>query len=322
MSDLTTHSSLYTILLVDDTPANLSLLIDALSKDYQVRVAESGESCLEQLPYCRPDLILMDLLMPGMNGLQCCAQINQQPEFADIPILFMTAVDDPEQRRLAIESGALDYVVKPVYIPEVLARVATHLRILALRRELQRQNELLELEVQMRRETEQQLEQSIRRGLMLIADDGQVLFVTRRAAHLVRLYYQAAGELTVPDEFVASWKNAVAENQFGWLKSKPTGEGTLKISLYAPKDSSGPTVFHLDEDQSKGLESLAALGLSPRESEVLFWMAEGKTYPEIAQILGAATRTIHKHSENLMRKLHVETRSSAMRMAIDALNSR
>jgi DNA-binding NarL/FixJ family response regulator len=309
----------YTILIVDDAPANLGMLIDAMSKDYRVLVAESGESCFEQLPFRIPDLILMDMLMPGLNGLECLQRLRADPATAHIPVIFMTAVDDPEQRSNALQSGAVDYVVKPVYIPEVLARIATHLHILTLRRELERQNEALAIEVQMRRETEQQLEQSIERGLMILAADGQVLFTTRKAANLIRLYYASSGEVIAPEPFMSAWRSAVATNGTGWQAARKDSSGQLHVTILSNPQQSAQTILYLDEDNAGDARSLMQLGLSPRESEVLFWMAEGKTYPEIADILGAATRTIHKHAENLMRKLQLESRSAAMRLALEIL---
>lgn len=307
------------VLVVDDVPANLGLLLDALSREYRVMVAESGEGCLEQLPYSKPDIVLMDMLMPGMSGLDCCAAMQGNRDYADIPVIFMTAVDDPEQKRKALQVGAVDYVTKPVYIPEVMARLATHLKIVTLNRSLQRQNEALELEVQMRRETDAQLEQSIQRALIVATDDGQVLFASRRAVNLMQLYYNGPSEVVLPDAFCAEWHNARKTGGNRWLRARSKSKGSLVASVFHNDDSRNLTVFYLDEEGAGDPLALTKLGLSPRESEVLFWIAEGKTYPEISEILGAATRTVHKHAENLMRKLNVESRSAAMRIALDAI---
>ncbi len=117
------------ILIVDDTPDNLALLSDALDEaGYMVLVALDGHSALNRIQRRRPDLILLDAMMPGLDGFETCRQIKAQPHGADIPILFMTALTDSEHVVKGFEAGAIDYVTKPIQCAEVLARVASHLR--------------------------------------------------------------------------------------------------------------------------------------------------------------------------------------------------
>lgn len=117
------------ILIVDDTPDNLALLSDALDDEgYMVLVALDGSSALSRIQRRRPDLILLDAMMPGLDGFETCERIKADPTTADIPVLFMTALVETEHVVRGFEAGGIDYVTKPINTSEVLARVASHLR--------------------------------------------------------------------------------------------------------------------------------------------------------------------------------------------------
>jgi len=117
------------ILIVDDTPDNLALLSDALDEvGYMVLVALDGLSALSRIQRRRPDLILLDAMMPGLDGFETCQRIKADPATADIPVLFMTALTDSEHVVKGFAAGGIDYVTKPINTEEVLARVASHLR--------------------------------------------------------------------------------------------------------------------------------------------------------------------------------------------------
>lgn len=117
------------ILIVDDTPDNLALLSDALDEvGYMVLVALDGLSALSRIQRRRPDLILLDAMMPGLDGFETCQRIKADATTADIPVLFMTALTDSEHVVKGFAAGGIDYVTKPINTEEVLARVASHLR--------------------------------------------------------------------------------------------------------------------------------------------------------------------------------------------------
>jgi len=127
-----------TILLVDDTPTNLQVLVGFLaSSGYLIRIAEDGPSALEQIHRQRPDLILLDVTMPGMNGFELCRQLKLDPDTKDISVLFLTARTEISDRVEGFQAGAVDYLVKPIQKEEVIARVSAHLTIVRQRRELQ-----------------------------------------------------------------------------------------------------------------------------------------------------------------------------------------
>ena len=125
------------VLMVDDTPANLGVLYELLSEaGYDVLVAEDGESALERAAYARPDLILLDVMMPGIDGFETCRCLKEQPDTQDIPVIFMSALSDTVDKVKGLRLGAVDYVTKPFQHEEVLARVHTHLTVQRLKREL------------------------------------------------------------------------------------------------------------------------------------------------------------------------------------------
>ena len=117
------------ILVVDDTPANLRLLVDYLEgHSYEVLVALSGDEALERLTFVQPDLILLDVMMPGIDGFETCRRLKQSEQSKDIPVIFMSALADLDSKVAAFNAGGADYVCKPFQVEELLARVRTHLR--------------------------------------------------------------------------------------------------------------------------------------------------------------------------------------------------
>lgn len=130
-----------TILIVDDNPVNLELLLKSFDQiGFKVLVAKDGSSALKRLRYANPDLILLDVMMPGMDGIEICRQLKADKTTQDIPIIFMSALDDLTSKIKGFEAGAVDYITKPFQQEEVLARITTHLTLRLLQRHLQAQN--------------------------------------------------------------------------------------------------------------------------------------------------------------------------------------
>lgn len=132
------------VLIVDDKPSNIDLLVDTLKSAYRLRVAKSGTKALSYAESQHPDLILLDIMMPDINGYEVCARLKENPETTDIPVIFITAMTAPEHIVRGLELGAVDYVTKPFYGLEVLARVRTHVTLNRMREALNQQNVLLE----------------------------------------------------------------------------------------------------------------------------------------------------------------------------------
>lgn len=147
-----------TILIVDDNPTNLEVISEALiNNGFQVAVALDGESALEQVQYHKPELILLDVMMPGIDGFETCRQLKSNPSTEDIPIIFMTALSDTESKVKGLSFGAVDYITKPFQHEEVLARVRVHLKLQNLARTLTEQNQLLQQEILQRKQAETSL---------------------------------------------------------------------------------------------------------------------------------------------------------------------
>ncbi|MDP3071093.1 MAG: response regulator [Opitutaceae bacterium] len=282
------------ILVVDDTPANLSLLLDALTEaGYEILVAESGRSALALLDHTTPDLVLLDLVMPGMDGIATCVRLKARDECRDVPVLFMTAVDESEQKVRAFEAGAFDYITKPAYPPEVLARVAAHLQIRALQKSLAD-------ELALRIEAENQLSQSLDRAIVLADAGGRIVFSSRLAENLLHKYFPARAAGVLPANLAAT--EGLVVRRF----AEPGRNDLLMLVLEEQNTPPGPA-------------ALLQLGLTPREAEVLYWIAQGKSNPDIATILGANVRTVHKHVEHIFQKLGLETRNAAAITALEIL---
>lgn len=151
------------ILIVDDTPTNLDVLLDLLeSAGFKVVIAEDGERALALAEYAPPDLILLDILMPGIDGFETCRRLKTNPATQEIPIIFITAASDNVDKVKGLNLGAVDYITKPLNHEEVLARVNTHVRLQNLTKRLTEQNERLEKEIQQRQQVEAEREQAFR----------------------------------------------------------------------------------------------------------------------------------------------------------------
>lgn len=136
------EQSLNRILIVDDNPTNLRVLFEYLSGDqgYKIFIAKNGREALERTANAKPDIILLDILMPEIDGYETCRRLKEEEETRDIPIIFLTAFADAENKIKAFNSGAVDFIVKPFNQEEVLARIKTHLTISRQKRELEKKN--------------------------------------------------------------------------------------------------------------------------------------------------------------------------------------
>lgn len=285
-----------TVMIVDDTPANLALLSDALEEQgYRVLVATDGYSALEQLRYVAPDAILLDGMMPGLDGFETCRRIKQDPRTRAIPILFMTALGDMDNLLRGFNEGALDYIVKPFRNEEVLARVAAHV---AHSRTMARAAQALS-----------------EAGLAALALDstGNITWVSE-AAHV--LLDQVDGATGVPPALIDLALGCI---RGGNLQGGPAkfafGQLSIRISV-CQYDAE----YLLMLQKTTGDWNLAnlrqELGLTAREAEVLMWISRGKTNRDIGLILDNSPRTVNKHLEHIFEKLGVGTRSAAVSVAL------
>jgi len=133
-----------TILVVDDTPANLAILFTGLrNAGYKVLINERGDIALQTAAYALPDLIILDVMMPGIDGFETCRRLKEDPRTRDIPVILMTALTDPIDEVTGLRAGAVDYIIKPIHVEVVLARISTHLTLRKLYRDLERKHAAL-----------------------------------------------------------------------------------------------------------------------------------------------------------------------------------
>ena len=155
------------ILIIDDTLENLKVISDFLKEfEFEVLTAKSGRQALKILEKASPNLILLDIMMPDMDGFETCRQLKAWGKTQDIPVIFMTALADfanPENKVKGLTLGAVDYISKPIQLEEVLARIKTHLRLGSLTKQLQEQNARLQEEIEERKKVEESLRQSTKR---------------------------------------------------------------------------------------------------------------------------------------------------------------
>ena len=297
-------SPMKTILLVDDNPANLGVLIELLrGAGYALRVAESGERALVQLRHAPADIVLLDVMMPGIDGLETCRRLKADPAHTDIPVIFMTALDDVVDKVAGFAAGAVDYITKPLQPEEVLARVRTHLRLRELQTELEERNERLDAAIRLRLAAEQALSDSLDRAVIVAGHGGELLFSTKAAARLLARHFPDGPAGRLP----AAFDGPADALPFRVVPLTPAGAGEFRLLALEPTRP---------EPAPRDLEPL---GLTPREAEVLFWITQGKTNPETAVILGVSINTVKTQSQRLFDKLGVETRTAAALRAQEVL---
>lgn len=291
-----------TVLVVDDSPETLSLITDSLSAaGVTVLVALDGRSALGMLDEVTPDIVLMDAVMPGMDGFETCRLLKERH---DLPVIFMTGLSETEHIVRGMEVGGVDYITKPVAPDELMARMRVHLA-----------------NARMTFSARAALDASGRHMLAINAH-GSVLWSTPQATRLLE-QCQQAGQLHTDGESL---------EQSAWLARCLTAEGGPPIPVPGSEARvEASLIGELAEDEyllslSRRLtlppEQLLRerLGLTQRQSEVLYWVSNGKSNREIAIILDMSPRTVNKHLEQVFMKLGVENRTSAAVIGLNHLD--
>lgn len=204
------------VLVVDDTPANLKLLAEILANHgYRVRPASNGRLALRSVAAAPPDLILLDITMPDMDGYEVCAELKAQERSRDIPVIFISALNDTADKLRGFEAGGIDYITKPFQAAEVLARVETHLSLRRLQLKIEAQNIQLHLEIAERERFEEELKRHQEKLEELVAERTAELKV-------------ALGQLTEMSEEIIERLTAATE-----LRDEDTGQHIIRIGMYA-----------------------------------------------------------------------------------------
>lgn len=301
-----------TVLVVDDTPAGLGVVCDTLRREgTRVLLAESAAAARAVLARTMPDLVLLDVVMPDEDGFDLCAALKADPRWRTLPVIFLTSIDAPVQKVRAFAAGAVDYVTKPVHVPELVARVRVQLDLVTARRALEEKNAELESEIALRLDAEAQLATSLDRAVVVLARDGTLLFATRLAHDLLAKFSVTLAALPRADRFTLAAREPDAP------------AGALRIRRFTEPGRDDLIMLALEEEHAPpGPAALLALGLTPRQAEVAYWVAQGKTNPEIAIILGASPRTIDKHMERILARLGVENRASLIVATAERLRAK
>ena len=291
------------VLIVDDVPDNLAVLHDALdAAGYTVLVATDGASALQRAAEADPDIVLLDAVMPGIDGFEVARRLKAGPETAHIPIVFMTGLTETEHVLAAFEAGGVDYVTKPIRAPEVLARMAVHM--LAARQARQARNAL-----------DAYGHATIAVRLASASGPPRLVWQTPLARRWLPAYFDVA-----PDQVPAAlqpWLQAAAAGRDARPLSTARGARQLVCTLQGKTvDDDWLVVLREVSDAATVEATMLAFGLTLRESEVLYWVAKGKTNRDIGDILGSSPATVKKHLERIYEKLGVETRTAAAAMAL------
>jgi DNA-binding NarL/FixJ family response regulator len=293
-----------TVMIVDDTPGNLALLSDTLSEaNYRVLVATDGQSALEQIQYLPPDIVLLDVLMPGIDGFETCRKLKENPDTAHIPVLFMTGLGELDYLLRGFGEGGQDYIVKPIRPPEVLARIEVHL---AQTRNIRRAQQAL---------------RHSQFAALAVERSGRILWLTPAAEAWL-------GEI---DEHPAAIGERLCLPLYEWFIHFLTGphrdqpenclpyrSGVGHTAKITHCHQSGEYLLLLQKaSPTWDVDSLRAnMKLTTREAEILMWIARGKTNKEVGLILGSSPRTVNKHLEHIFEKLGVATRAAAVAMVM------
>ena len=309
------------VLIVDDLPANLGVLLTCLDEaGYEVLVATGGDKALARLDQMQPDLILLDVNMPGLDGYETCRRLKADPRWRDVPVLFLTAHDDPVNKLEGFAAGAVDYIAKPLHPGEVLARVRAHLHIRALQQTLEEKNALLEAAMAWRLEAEQQLQQGLDQAVIVADAEGTVAFCTRRARQFLACHFPGHADPATLPEPLARWLQEEPAAAKPWQSE---AEGCrLEVQRFSSGQPGAPLMLRLEERAlaAGSPARLMELGLTAREAEVLFWAAHGKGNAEVAAILDTALGTVKKHVANILVKTGSETRLIAALRAAELLD--
>jgi DNA-binding response OmpR family regulator/DNA-binding CsgD family transcriptional regulator len=284
-----------TVLVVDDSPETLSFLTDALEDTgVVVLVATSGAQGIAIAERATPDIILLDAVMPEMDGFATCRQLKTMPAIADVPVIFMTGLSDTEHVVKGLNSGGVDYLTKPISIDELKARIRVHLA--NARASLGARTAL----------------DAAGRHLLAVDGRGALTWATPQAARLIE---GLIGDPTTDlarrlAAFVAERGRPGAGES---LEHRPDGGPALQLS-YLGLSGSDEYLFRLvrlDVGDDPLARLRAASNLTAREAEVLLWISRGKTNRDIGDILGLSPRTVNKHLEQIFVKLGVENRATA-----------
>ncbi|AEF53622.1 DNA-binding response regulator [Marinomonas posidonica] len=299
---MTPHAQKDLVLVVDDSPGSLGMINDTLDEaGLTVLVALEGAQALNITQSITPDIILMDAIMPGMDGFDTCRHLKSNANLEHTPIIFMTGLSDTESIIKGFNAGGIDYVQKPVNSSELIARIKAHLN-------------------------NARLTQSAR---MALDASGQFLITTDQTGEFKWATPQAY-QLLHQADLSESWlKEKLSEALEGFFSSRFNKDKNIQIHqssktielAYIGQDTKNNHLFRIIDLELTQEQPIlqAAFQLTVREAEVLTWLAKGKSNADIALILSVSPNTINAHLAQIFKKLNVENRTSAAIVAINKI---
>jgi DNA-binding NarL/FixJ family response regulator len=292
-----------TVLIVDDSPGTLGFLTEALEREgFTALVSLRGERALATVQLRRPDVVLMDAVMPEMDGFETCRRLKRMPGATTIPVIFMTGLSDTDHVIRGLEAGGVDYVTKPVVPQELIARIRVHLagaRLVA---------------------SAHAAIDAAGHALVAVGPDGAVRWGTPRALQMLS-ECAADGEpaMAVLMQGLIDLQGPAEAAEIGCTRPGTEGRAldVRRVGRLGPEEvllRIAPAQPTQEEERLR-----AHLPVTRREAEVLLWLSRGKSNRDIADILGLSPRTVNKHLEQIYAKLGIENRSSAVALTLRGL---
>jgi len=300
------------VLVVDDTPETLALLTDALEEaGMTVLVSVDGASAIDRAQHAAPDIILLDAVMPGMDGFETCVRLKQLPHTAGVPIVFMTGLSDTEHVLRGFQAGGVDYVTKPIVPEQLIARLRAHLNNARL---VSSARDALDL---------------AGRAVFSIDATGSIGWQTPEAG---RILEQVAGGAPGSRTLPATLRESLMAEVLGDEEKRHRRQGSVALQsdsrtlTFKPigRTAGGELLVTVEDaaDADNEARLRERFGLTSRECEVLLWVARGKSNRDVGEILSLSPRTVNKHLERIFVKLGVENRAAAAGIAVGVLTER
>lgn len=297
------------VLIVDDMLDNLAYLHDALDESgYTVLIANSGAAALERVREMQPSVILLDAVMPVMDGFETCKQLKQDPAVSHIPVIFMTGLTDSEHVAAGFEAGGVDYVTKPIRPKEVLARIASHMQTAKLMNQAR-----------------SALDAFGQATIAISPFSKEITWLTPLARLLISEYFpfEDSQQFKQAPAVILNWlaNHLNPQNKEKLIQPLSIIKSTKRLVLNVGNVSNDEWVLILrEESDAVKIEALVtSFKLTKKEAEVLYWVIKGKTNKDIGDILNTSPRTVNKHLEHIFTKLGVETRTAAASMVSSRL---
>ena len=293
------------VLVVDDMPQSLHFVTAALEEaGMTVLIARDGFAALDLLKKVVPNIIIMDGLMPGLNGFEVTRRLRADPTFTHVPVIFMTGLTETEHVIQGLQSGGVDYIRKPVDVNELVARVRVHLQ---------------------NARTGQAVTQALdfgHRPTIGVDNQGVLLWHTPQSALVLTSAFPGwALNKPLPEPLLSVMTALLAQRSLMLRRTIDITEGVIECVLMGTMNDGTNAVSLLLKrpgDEERLLET--TLGLTVREAQVLLWISKGKSNRDVSAILNISPRTVNKHLEQIFVKLGIENRTSAAAIAMATMN--